>query len=421
MEKDLYKSSRILYIIEAMLEYFISLIVAGAYLAKLTSSIGLPDSLTAILSSFVSLGCGFQLVSIFISKTKSVKRYVTILHTINQLFFALIYFVPFIKIPKTAKFVIFALLLLSGHAINQIVNSPKINWYMSLVDDNKRGSFTANKEIISLISGVIFTTLMSSIIDHFEAIGNLNGAFIFCGIGVFGLAVLHSLTLIFSKEKPIEVAPKTNYFQSIKELLKDTTLFKVILVSILWNIANYSATPFYGTYLVKELGFTMLLVSILSAIGAFSRALFSRPFGKFADKHSFTNLISVCFIIEFFAFTINVFTVPSNGKVFYAIYLILHSIGMAGINSSAINLIFDYVDKSKRTSALALKSAMAGFAGFFTTLLVSSLVDKIQANGNVFLGFSVYAQQIVSAIASIITLIAIIYVNTVIKKIKSKA
>ena len=196
-------------------------------------------------------------------------------------------------------------------------------------------------------------------------------------------------------------------------------MFKVILVSVLWNIANYSATPFYGTYLIKELGFQMILVSILSAVGSFSRALFSRPFGRYADKHSFAKLISICFIIEFIAFFINIFTVPSNGKVFYAIYLILHSIGMAGINSSAINLIYDYVDKSKRTSALALKSAIAGFAGFFTTLIVSSLVDKIQANGNVFLGLNVYAQQVVSAIAAMATLLAFVYVNTVIRKIKN--
>lgn len=420
MEKDIYKSSRILYVIEATLEYFISLLVAGAYLAKLTTSIGLPDSLTAILTSFVSLGCGFQLVAIFISKNKSVKRYVTILHSINQLLFALIYFVPFIKIPKTAKFVVFAVLLLSGHAINQIINSPKINWYMSLIDDKKRGKFTANKEIVSLVTGVIFTTTMSSIIDAFEASGNLNGAFIFCGISVFGLAVLHSLTLIFSKEKPIEENVKTTNNQSIKGLLTDKTLLKVILVSALWYVANYSTTPFYGTYQIKELGFTMLLVSILSAIGAFSRALFSRPFGKFADKYSFSKLINMCFIIEFFAFLVNIFTVPAYGKITFSIYLILHSIGMAGINSCAINLIYDYVDKQKRTSALALKSTICGLVGFLTTTLVSLLVDKIQANGNTFLGISVYAQQVVSLIGVLVMIVAIVYINTVIKNLKSK-
>ena len=360
------------------------------------------------------------MVAIFISKNKSVKRYVTILHSINQLLFALIYFVPFIKIPKTAKFVVFAVLLLSGHAINQIINSPKINWYMSLIDDKKRGKFTANKEIVSLVTGVIFTTIMSSIIDAFEASGNLNGAFIFCGISVFGLAVLHSLTLIFSKEKPTQESVKTTNNQSIKGLLTDKTLLKVILVSALWYVANYSTTPFYGTYQIKELGFTMLLVSILSAIGAFSRALFSRPFGKFADKYSFSKLINMCFIIEFFAFLVNIFTVPAYGKITFSIYLILHSIGMAGINSCAINLIYDYVDKQKRTSALALKSTICGLVGFLTTTLVSLLVDKIQANGNTFLGISVYAQQVVSLIGVLVMIVAIVYVNTVIKNLKSK-
>ena len=44
--KDIYKTSRVLYIIEAALEYFISLVVTGAYLAKLAESIGISDALT---------------------------------------------------------------------------------------------------------------------------------------------------------------------------------------------------------------------------------------------------------------------------------------------------------------------------------------------------------------------------------------
>ena len=62
--KDKYKSSRILYIIEAALEYFISLMVGGEYLALLTSEIGLSDSTTGILTSFVSLGFTFLLLAI---------------------------------------------------------------------------------------------------------------------------------------------------------------------------------------------------------------------------------------------------------------------------------------------------------------------------------------------------------------------
>ncbi len=49
------KNSRILYIIQAALEYFISILMTGSYLAALTSHLGMSDSLTGIISSFVSL------------------------------------------------------------------------------------------------------------------------------------------------------------------------------------------------------------------------------------------------------------------------------------------------------------------------------------------------------------------------------
>ena len=65
--KDPYKFSRILYIIEATLEYFMSMAVGGAYLAKVSGYIGLGTGLTGILTSFVSLGCGFQLIAIFLA------------------------------------------------------------------------------------------------------------------------------------------------------------------------------------------------------------------------------------------------------------------------------------------------------------------------------------------------------------------
>ena len=62
-----YKTSRFLYILEAAFEYFISLLVGGAYLAKVTSAIGISDSITGVLNSFVSLGFCFQLFAIFLA------------------------------------------------------------------------------------------------------------------------------------------------------------------------------------------------------------------------------------------------------------------------------------------------------------------------------------------------------------------
>ncbi len=416
--KDEYKFSRFLYIIEAALEYFVSLAVASIYLAKLTSYIGISDSLTGILSSFVSLGCGFQLIAIFLAHKQPVKHWVTVLHIVSQLMFALLYFVPIFDLSATAKTVIFVLMLLGAQIIHNIVNAPKINWYMSLVDDKKRGRFTANKEIVSLLGGMAFSYFMGVLMDHFEALGDMRGAFIVGGITLIVLMILHSLTLIFAKEKPVEKKEKVSVGKEFKVLLKDKALFKVVLISVFWNIANYASTPFMGTYQTRELAFGMTFASTIAIIASFCRVLFSKPMGKFADKYSFTNMLIVCFGIEALAFGINIFTNPSNGHVLYVIYLLLNYAGMAGINSSVINLIYDYVEEERRTSALALKQTFAGFAGFLTTLAVSPLVTLIQNNGNAVFGIPMYAQQLLSLISFILVIALLVYMLTVIRKIK---
>ena len=417
-KKDGYEFSRLLYIIEAALEYFVAISVSTIYLAKLTQYIGFSDGLTGILSSFVSLGCGFQMIAIFLANRKPVKRWVTTLHIISQVMFAILYLVPLFDFSKEIKTVIFIIMLLGAHIINNVVNAPKINWYMSLVDDKKRGRFTANKEIISLLGGMAFSYFMGMLFDYYEGIGKIKGAFVVGGITIFVLMILHSATLIFAKEKTTETVKKTSVGIQIKSLLKDKTLFKVVLISVLWNVAHYVSTPFMGTYQTKELAFTTSFASIIVMAGSLFRVFCSKPLGRFADKYSFTKMLIVCFVIETVAFGINTFTNPSNGKVMYFIYQLLYSAGMAGINSSVINLIYDYVEEEQRTSALALNQTFAGFAGFFTTLIVSPLVSVIQANGNKVFGIPMYAQQLLAFISCIFIIGLLVYMLTVIRKIK---
>ena len=338
-----------------------------------------------------------------------------------SLFFAIVYVIPVFDFNPQAKTVLFVASLLMGHILNNIVNAPKINWYMSLVDNKKRGRFTANKEIISLLSGMLFTLGLGVVVDYFEAIGDLRTSFIVCGIGVGLLMLGHTFTLLFSKEKPEETAPEqSNIKETLLGLVKDKNLLKVVLISVLWNIASYATTPFYGTYKKKELGFTMTFISILSIVTAVVRSLFSRPMGRYADKHSFSKMLNICFSLATVAFGINIFTSPENGSVLYVGYIVLHAIAMAGINSSVINLIYDYVEPKQRIAALALKSAFAGFAGFFTTLAISPLVSYIQDAGNSLFGLSVYAQQVTSAIAFVLMLFLLLYMHTVIRKINKQ-
>ncbi len=408
MGKDIYKTTRFLYLLEAAFEYFINLLLAGAYIAKVTSTLGMNDSLTGIVTGIVSLASTFQIVALFLANKKPVKKWVTIFHTINQTFFALVYLVPFFNFSKTTKTVLFIFFLLVGYIISQIINPHKINWLMSTVDENKRGSFTATKERISLIGGMIFTFIVGSVMDKFEAQGDIYGSFIFCSIGILVLTLSHTVTLIFSKEKPCVEKTTTNI--ALGKLLKNKNLLKIIFITFLWRIAVYITTPFYGTYQIKELSFTMTFISIITAIGSIFRAFISKPIGKLADK-SFVKVLKLCYFFGFLSLFINAFTTPSNGKVLFIIYYILNAVAMAGIDNCEMNLAYGSVCEDERVGALALRMTIAGLTGFLATLAASALVTFIQNNGNKFLGVNVYAQQVLSAIAAIIVLVILLFLK----------
>ncbi|MBR4941695.1 MAG: MFS transporter, partial [Clostridia bacterium] len=402
-EKDIYKTSRNLYIVEAALEYFIAIIVGGAFLAKVSTSLGISDSLTGIISSFVSLGCVIQLVSIFMNRRKGVKTAVVIISIINQLLFCLIYVTPFIPLSSKGKIAVFVCCMLAANLILQIGNAPKTNWYMALVENKKRGVFTANVEIVSLIGGMIFSTVMGNLVDRFEAAGNLKGAFAVCAVTVFCLMILHTVTLLCSKEKPMPEVPEgSRVWPKIQRLLKNRLYLKAVAVGVLWNVAICSSTPFFYTYQIGELDFSLTFVAILGAIYAVVRALFSRFWGKIADRQSFATMMCICASIAGAAYVVNIFTTPANGKIFYTAYYVLTAISMAGMNSSLTNILFDYAPFELRTEALAVQRTLYGLCGFLTTLAVSPLVSHIQESGNTLFGIPMYAQQAVSAISVVI-------------------
>lgn len=411
------KRSRLMYIFEAAIEYLISILVASSYLARLTKELGFSDGLTGILSNIISLGCLFQLLSLSLRRTK-VKGFVIIFSIINQLLFMLLYIVPLTDFSKEVKIAAFLVLFIAAYLTYYFAHPKKIAWLMGVVDDKQRGSFTANKEIVSLLSGMAFTFGMGALIDHFEEAGQIRTAFILSAVVIFVLTVLHTLTMVFAAEKDAPPAPKKNFSQTIVELTKNRDVRRVTVVFILYYIAKSIAIPFYGSYEISELGMTQKFISAIVIVGSVSRILVSKFWGRYADKKSFAAMIEKCFLFSALAQGCMIFAVPSTGKVMFIGYHIFHGIAFGGINSALTNLIFDYVPEEKRADSLAITQAFAGAIGFLTTLAVSPLVTLIQANGNTVLGLPVYAQQLMSVFGVVATIGLIVYVRCVFIKKK---
>ena len=415
MERDIYKTSRVLYIISAALEYFISILTGTAYLAKVAGSIGISEGTIGVLSSFVALGCAFQIVSLAMRTDKPVKRMVTLVNLFNQLCFTFIYVIPVVDLPKDVKTVLFVILLLAGNVLLNVPFSPKVTWSRTLIADEKRGVFSASCEMTSLISGMIFTTVAGRVIDTFEANGNQNGAFIVCAATLFVLTVSHALCLVFIKETKretkLEVKPLG---ERLKAAISERSTVTLIPVFILWNMTVYVTMPFIGTYQLNALSLSMTAISLISVTYAAVRSILSVPLGIIGDKRSFITSTSISLTAMFIGLIIN----SLGGRVSHVIFYLLYAVTLAGMNSGIMNLIFDYVPMEKRTGAVAILYTIGGITGFVSTLCAKPIVDAVQSNQNAFLFFEhIYAQQILSVISALFALATLLYVNLFVKKL----
>ena len=155
--------NRILYILEAGLEYWISLLLTGSFFARLLTENGISDAAAGIITEISSFAFIAQLISVFYRKRRGMKRFITFMHLCNQLFFVFLYAVPLFSVPQGVKTALFILLFLGGQLIANTVSPYKISWFMSFVDNAKRGRFTALKEIVSLAGGMLFSFTMGTI------------------------------------------------------------------------------------------------------------------------------------------------------------------------------------------------------------------------------------------------------------------
>ena len=110
---------------------------------------------------------------------------------------------------------------------------------LSLVDDSNRGTFTANKEIVSLVCGMLFSFLMGAVIDRFAETGKIRTAFILSAAVIFLLMLLHTLTMIFTAEKETPDSESGSFLTEVNDLVKNKNILKITKLTDLPKLRTF--------------------------------------------------------------------------------------------------------------------------------------------------------------------------------------
>ena len=413
---DDYVQSRRAYMAQCTIEYFISILVADAFLAKLLTHIGISDSLTGIISSFISFAFLFQLLSIWlVKKIKSTKKTVLVFDTLSQLFFMSIYIIPFLPVSRTVKTVLVMAAILTAYFAKYLIYSIFFKWANSLVEPANRGEYSAVKEMISLFTGVVFTFAAGFIIDKFEAIGNLDGGFLFIATVMLVLNMCNFISIMRIKNAEVNDDGKHNLKEILQGTIGNKNFRNVVIMTTLWDIGRYASIGFMGTFKTNDLLLSVGTVQIINIAGNIARLLVSKPFGRYSDRTSFAKGFNLALLIIAIGYAVNIFAAP--GRVWCVVFFtIMYSVCFAGTNQNSYNIVYNYVNSDYIVSAMSIKNCIGGLLGFLSSLAGGKILSIIQGNGNMFLGMHVYGQQVLSAISLVIILAAFVFNKLVIQK-----
>lgn len=414
-----YKRSRWAYCIYCAFEYFITIIVSDAYLAKVLTDLGMEDTLIGIISSFKIVAFLFQLLSLLlVGRIKNTKSVVMTFCMTSLLLFTALYFIPFLPVGHTALMVIVICLIMIAYIGQYLGQNLLYKWGNSFVEPTKRGNYSAVKEMISLLSGMAVTLLIGFLIDKYEAIGDLHTGFLFTAVAglIFSICAFICLLMI-ARDTTTDGGAKPDRKKVLSETLGNKNFINVIILTCLWNTTEYLTVGFLGTFKTSDLLLTVGTVQIINICANLVRFFLSKPIGRYSDKTSFAHGFGMALIVAAAAFAFNAFTTPARIWCI-VVYTVLFAVSTAGTNQNSFNIVYSYVSSDCFVHATAIKNSIGGICGFCASLVGSKILEAVQNNGNTLFGLHVYGQQVLSAISAVLAVVTFLFCHFVIDKQK---
>ncbi|MBQ3861281.1 MAG: MFS transporter, partial [Clostridia bacterium] len=411
-----YKRSRHAYTAECAFEYFATILVTDAFLAKLLKQIGLSDASVGVLSSLVSVSFLFQLFSVLLmQRMRNVKRTVLLVTLGSQILFLGVYLVPFLPVPGALRGAAAAVGILGGYALRDLVASVMFRWGNSFVDPRMRGEYSAVKEMISLLSGIVFTLAAGFLFDRFEQNGDPEGGFLMLGAAMLLSSAAQFVCLCVIGRGETEEREHRPLGEVLRALFSNRAFLKITLLACLWYTAQYLSLGFLGTYKTVDLAFSVGTVQIVNTSANLCRFFISRPFGRYSDRTSYARGFRTAMLMAAAAFAVCCFVTPGT-RWLIVVHTVLLYTSYAGSNQNAYNMIYSYVEPEFFVQAMAIRASVAGIVGFGASLVGGKILSAVQDAGNRVLGFPIRGQQLLAFLSCLLALVCAGFTAFVVEK-----
>lgn len=285
---------------------------------------------------------------------------------------------------KNVSFVIIFLWII--YALIGNLSAPAGNsWIGDLVPEIKRGRYFALLNSTGSIIALIGVIASSFFLDYGKQRNNL----FYCFVALFGASIIFRFfSLYYTRQKyePKLILEEGYYFSflSFIKRMKDNNFGKFVIHRSIFALAVNIAAPFYGVFVLRELGFSYVQYTIALIIVPTIIQIILFPFwGKFSDRYGNVETLKASGLLASIYPILWIFS--QNFYYILFVPMIINGIAWAGINLATANFIFDNVTPKRRSLCFAYFSVLVGIGIFIGASLGGLLVKVPLGFMNIFL------------------------------------
>jgi MFS family permease len=358
---------------------------SGVILTAFALHLGASNLTVGILASAPFLGQLLQAPAVLlIERLRTRKAIAVVSSVVGRSMLALMALAVFLPPSLAISAVVFSQFVLCG--LGAIGGCAWNSWLRDLAPQERLGTVFSRRTVyttsVSLVAGLSAAFLLDR-----TAQGSGARDWAFAGLYLAGCALGLVSAFVVSRMPEPRMPPPTEGPSGLAALLRaplaDPNFRRLIHFLASWQFAVNLATPFFTVFIVRQLGFDMTLVMLLSVTGQVTNLLAVRSWGALSDRFAHKSVLAVAaptYVLSIIGMIGASQLGNSQAGMIYLIALhMLMGAAVAGVTLATANIALKLSPKGEATAYVATSALASSLAAGIAPILGGLFADFFAA------------------------------------------
>ena len=361
-----------------------SALTGGVILTAFAIHLGASNVMVGILASAPFLTQLLQLPAILVvEKLRTRKRIAVLTSIAGRLMLAIMAATAFFAGPTALLIFLAAVIILCG--LSAIGGCAWNAWVRDLAPDTRLGQISARRTALTTAIGLVLGLSAALILER-TAEGSTARATAFAAMFAAGcIAGLISAAIVAAiPEPPMPAASgQLSLVALVRAPLADRNFRRLLRFMASWQFAVNLATPFFTVFIVRQLGFDISFVMVLSVISQVANLAAVRTWGLLADRFANKSVLAVsapAYILCIAAMAgASQFATREIVMAWLVILHLLMGAAVAGVTLGTMTIALKLSPKGEATAYVAVNAMTTALAAGLAPIIGGLLADFFAA------------------------------------------